>query len=107
MRGDGSLSPHAGLAVGGGSKPAVRLKNAIPLTVHPKLGFHMQALHLTIEGMTCDHCVRAVNDRLRATLGVDVRRVELGSADVAYDPAAITVDEIADLIADEGYTAFP
>lgn len=67
----------------------------------------MQALHLTIEGMTCSHCVRAVDTRLRATPGVDVTRVEIGSADLNFDPAAISVDDIAELIADEGYTAFP
>ena len=63
-------------------------------------------LHLTIEGMTCQHCVRAVEGRLRQTPGIEVEKVEIGSADVRYDPAAVTVDEIAELIADEGYTAF-
>jgi copper chaperone len=66
----------------------------------------MEALHLTIEGMTCEHCVRAVDGRLRKTPGVEVTRVAIGSADVRYDPAMTNVDEIAEVIADEGYTAF-
>jgi copper chaperone len=66
----------------------------------------MEALHLTIEGMTCEHCVRAVEGRLRRTPGIDVERVVIGAADVQYDPSRVSVDAIADLIADEGYTAF-
>ena len=66
----------------------------------------MDALHLTIEGMTCQHCVRAVDGRLRRTPGVQVERVDIGSADVHYDPAKGSVDDIAEAIADEGYTAF-
>ncbi len=66
----------------------------------------MQALHLTIEGMTCEHCVHAVDGRLRRTPGVEVAIVGIGSADVHYDPTITNVDEIAEVIADEGYTAF-
>jgi copper chaperone len=66
----------------------------------------MEQLHLTIEGMTCQHCVRAVDGRLRKTPGVEVTQVTIGSADVQYDPARTNVDDIAEAIADEGYTAF-
>ena len=66
----------------------------------------MKALHLTIEGMTCEHCVRAVDGRLRRTPGVEVANVAIGSADVRYDPSTTNLDEIAEVIADEGYTAF-
>jgi copper chaperone len=66
----------------------------------------METLHLTIEGMTCSHCVRAVEGRLKKTPGVEVQDVQVGSADVRYDPARTNVDEIAEAIADEGYTAY-
>jgi copper chaperone len=66
----------------------------------------MEPLHLTIEGMTCQHCVRAVDQRLRKTPGVEVTGVTIGSADVQFDPSRTSVDEIAEAIADEGYTAF-
>ncbi|MDB4889718.1 MAG: Heavy metal transport/detoxification protein [Gemmatimonadetes bacterium] len=66
----------------------------------------MESLHLTIEGMTCEHCVRAVHDRLQKTPGVEVERVAIGSADVRYDPKATNAEELAEIIADEGYTAF-
>ena len=66
----------------------------------------MERLNLTIEGMTCEHCVRAVEGRLRKTPGVEVLNVAIGSADVRYDATAMSIDDIAELIADEGYTAF-
>jgi len=66
----------------------------------------MEPLKLTIEGMSCEHCVRAVKNRLTATPGVTVDEVVVGSARLKYDPARTTVDEIEELIADEGYTAF-
>src|SRR5690349_19901209 len=67
----------------------------------------MEALHLTIEGMTCERCVRTVEGRLRRTPGVQVERVKVGAAELHYDPAKTNVDEIADAIADEGYVASP
>ena len=66
----------------------------------------MESLELTIEGMSCEHCVRAVKNRLTATPGVTVDEVAVGSAKLRYDPAKTNVDEIAEAIADEGYTAF-
>ena len=66
----------------------------------------MQPLELTIEGMSCEHCVRAVKNRLTATPGVTVDEVVVGSAKLRYDPAKTNVDEIEEAIADEGYTAF-
>ena len=66
----------------------------------------MESVTLTIEGMSCEHCVRAVRGRLEKTDGVKVEDVQIGSAKLAYDPAKTNVDEIEEAIADEGYTAF-
>jgi len=66
----------------------------------------METLKLTIEGMTCEHCVRAVRGRLEQTPGVKVSDVQVGSASLEYDPSKTNVDDIEDAIADEGYTAF-
>jgi copper chaperone len=64
----------------------------------------MPRLHLEIEGMTCEHCVRAVRNRLAATPGVEVDGVSVGSADIQHDASKSTVSEIEDAISDEGYT---
>ena len=66
----------------------------------------MEQLNLSIEGMTCEHCVRAVRNRLATTPGIEVEDVRVGAARLRYDPQRTNVDEIEDLIADEGYTAF-
>lgn len=65
----------------------------------------MQDLKLSIEGMSCNHCVHAVRGRLEKTPGVEVRDVKIGSADLRFDPAKTSVDDIEEAIADEGYTA--
>ena len=66
----------------------------------------MERLNLTIEGMTCVHCVRAVRGRLEHTPGVTVSNVDVGSARLEFDPAKTNLESIEDAIADEGYTAF-
>jgi copper chaperone len=59
---------------------------------------------LKIEGMTCDHCVRAVRQVLEDTPGVEVRNVMIGSAEVSYDPSAVSPEDIKASIEEEGYT---
>jgi copper chaperone CopZ len=66
----------------------------------------MERVNLTIEGMTCEHCVRAVRGRLEHTAGVKVGSVDVGSASIEYDPSKTNLDDIEMAIADEGYTAF-
>jgi copper chaperone len=66
----------------------------------------MEHITLTIEGMTCEHCVRAVKGRLEHTPGVRLGAVEVGTATLEFDPAATSIDDIEMAIADEGYTAF-
>lgn len=60
---------------------------------------------LSIDGMSCQHCVRAVTEALQRLPGVSVSDVAIGQATVAYDPAATTVDEMIDAVNDEGYAA--
>ena len=64
----------------------------------------MDAVHLNIEGMTCEHCVRAIDTRLRKTPGVQVDKVVVGAVDLHYDRSKISLDDISELISDEGYT---
>lgn len=66
----------------------------------------MESVKLTIEGMTCEHCVRAVRGRLEHTDGVKVGDVKVGSATLEFDPKRTNLVDIEEAIADEGYTAF-
>jgi copper chaperone CopZ len=64
----------------------------------------MKDLHIEIVGMTCDHCVRAVKNRLASTPGVSVKDVTVGAADIALDEARTSLSAVEDAISDEGYT---
>ena len=64
----------------------------------------MNTANLTIEGMTCEHCVRAIRGRLEKTPGVTVDDVQVGSASIQYDEKQVSLPEIVEVIADEGYT---
>ncbi|MDQ1084890.1 MULTISPECIES: heavy-metal-associated domain-containing protein [Microbacterium] len=63
---------------------------------------------LSVEGMTCDHCVRAVTEELSALEGVDVVWVDLRVGDASLVRIARTADvsddDIAAAIDEAGYT---
>jgi len=63
----------------------------------------MKSTHLTITGMSCAHCVNAVQTALRNTPGVKSTSVEIGSADVDYDESAVSPQQLADAVSEEGY----
>jgi copper chaperone CopZ len=67
----------------------------------------MQHLTLKIDGMSCGHCVARVEKTLSKLDGVHVRRVEIGSAEIDYDPARTPFARIREAIDDAGYTASP
>jgi copper ion binding protein len=67
----------------------------------------MATLELEISGMSCGHCVNAVKSALQELDGVDVRKVEIGSATVDYDPARTSRDAIEGAIVDAGYQVGP
>lgn len=63
------------------------------------------AVSLQISGMSCQHCVRAVESALKNVDGVELERVEVGRAELKYDPARTNIAEITDAVADAGYSA--
>jgi copper chaperone len=65
----------------------------------------MEQTTIAIQGMSCGHCVAAVRGALAGLDGVQVQEVQIGSAKVVYDPAAVTPERIAQAIEDEGYAA--
>jgi copper chaperone CopZ len=67
----------------------------------------MRELTLTIAGMSCDHCVRAVRQALESLPSVRVDAVDIGSASVAFDPDRVSADRLAAAVADEGYRVTP
>jgi copper chaperone len=58
---------------------------------------------LEIDGMHCEHCVAAVRSALESLEALTVQDVEVGTAHVTYDPAAISTDQLAEAIDDAGF----
>jgi len=67
----------------------------------------MELLTLTIDGMSCGHCVARVRQTLSAAPGVQVSEVSIGSAAVTYDPEATSPEKIASVVRAAGYPARP
>jgi copper chaperone CopZ len=67
----------------------------------------MERLTLNISGMTCGHCVAAVTRALEGVAGVDVEKVETGSAVLTYNPDSTSLEQIEAAVADAGYDAQP
>ncbi|MFL5562707.1 MAG: cation transporter [Gemmatimonadaceae bacterium] len=63
----------------------------------------MDRMTMKIDGMSCGHCVAAVDKALQKLDGVKVEGVAIGKATVSYDPSKVSEDAIADAVADEGY----
>ena len=67
----------------------------------------METVRLVIEGMTCSHCQAAVETALRNQRGVRSATVHRqdGSAEVEYDPASVSAEQLTTAVEEEGYAA--
>ena len=65
----------------------------------------MRDLTLFIEGMSCGHCLHAVNQALASVPGVEIGSVRIGRADVRYDESVIQPGLIVDAVGGAGYRA--
>ncbi len=64
-----------------------------------------ETLRLSIEGMHCGGCVRRVTGALQGVHGVEVGSVEVGSAEMRFDPGRTNVEEIAGALDRIGFAA--
>jgi copper chaperone CopZ len=62
-------------------------------------------LRLAIQGMHCAASVNRVTTALKKVTGVDVRKVEVGSAELDYDPQAASPEQITAAVNRIGFTA--
>ena len=58
---------------------------------------------LKIEGMDCAHCVNVVK-RALSKLDLNVKDVQIGTAEIEYDEARIPRELIVNSIEDAGYS---
>lgn len=58
---------------------------------------------LTIEGMSCQHCISAVRSALDSVPGATVHSVEIGRAEVSLDSAQTDRARLAEAVEDAGF----
>jgi copper chaperone len=65
----------------------------------------MEKVTLTVNGMSCGHCVNAIEGNVGKLNGVSDVKVHLseGKVDIAFDSAVISLDAIKETIGDQGY----
>lgn len=65
----------------------------------------MEKITLNVQGMSCGHCVKAVEGSVGALSGVSTVKVNLEAAtvDVEFNPQDVSLDKIKETIDDQGY----
>lgn len=63
----------------------------------------MKESRLTIGGMSCGHCVAAVEKALGDVKGVRVQGVEIGSARIGYDPGEVDEARVRRAVEEQGF----
>ncbi|MDN7242391.1 copper chaperone CopZ [Planococcus sp. N028] len=60
---------------------------------------------LKVQGMSCNHCVNAVETSVSELQGVSSVKVDLGKGEVAveYDTSKTSLNEIQETIEEQGY----
>lgn len=65
----------------------------------------METVTLQVGGMSCGHCVKAVQQAITSVEGATAESVDIGKATVAFDPSRTSVGAVIDAVADAGYEA--
>ena len=65
----------------------------------------MRQTVLHIEGMSCSHCLNAVNRALAAVPGVSIEAVRIGRAEVRYDERLTNPAALEAAVTAAGYRA--
>jgi Cu+-exporting ATPase len=65
----------------------------------------MRQATLRIEGMSCGHCLNAVNRALSAVPSVQIEAIRIGRAHVSYDEGTTGPTQLEAAVAEAGYRA--
>jgi copper chaperone CopZ len=65
----------------------------------------MNTLKLTIDGMSCGHCLNRVQKALGTVANVQLTSVQIGQATLQYNPAEHDPEAIAEVVTKAGYRA--
>ncbi|RXT07055.1 copper ion binding protein [Ammoniphilus sp. CFH 90114] len=63
----------------------------------------MKNVLLQVEGMSCGHCVKAIEGALKEIGAAGQVNLANKSVSVSYDEAKVTIESIKEVIEDQGY----
>lgn len=65
----------------------------------------LQSQVLQVEGMSCGHCVKAIEGALGKVEGIQLAKVDLKAKNVLveFDETRVNLQKIRDVIEDQGY----
>ncbi|WP_055105910.1 copper chaperone CopZ [Paenibacillus ihumii] len=65
----------------------------------------MEQKTLQVKGMSCGHCINSIEGNVGKMNGVESVKVNLndGTVAVSFDPKAVSLKEIKDVIDEQGY----
>ncbi|AJY74424.1 cation transporter [Paenibacillus beijingensis] len=63
----------------------------------------MKEVTLKVEGMSCDHCVKAVEGAVQSAGAAGKADLAGGSVTVTYNESRVSVDAIKEAIEEQGY----
>ena len=64
----------------------------------------MKTVQLSIQGMSCGHCVMTLKKELSKLEGVTINTVEIGKANVAIDESKVTNQSLQHAVEEAGYS---
>ncbi len=66
---------------------------------------NMEKITLNVEGMSCGHCINAVENNVGKLQGVSSVKVNLdsGAVEVVFNTSEVSIDTIKETIDDQGY----
>lgn len=64
----------------------------------------MKTINLTIDGMSCNHCIMSVKQALEKVAGLTIHSVSVGSASVTFNEENTAELQITNAINNAGYT---
>ncbi len=64
----------------------------------------MKSVQLTIQGMTCGHCVMSLKKELGKIDGLVINSVNIGSAEVVVDESKVSDQHLLHAVEEAGYS---
>jgi len=63
----------------------------------------MTTMKLQVEGMSCQHCVRAIEKTVQQLGGSAAVELAAGTVDVTFDESSVTLQQVKEAIEEQGY----